>query len=588
MVRTPPPTSGIVLHAVTKGYDREQDKLRPPGETVAWVKERFAVLGEEVHKKTVRVDTGRLGIPVYLSLCGPAASALTGTAKQMGKGASPVQAEASALMELAERYSFFHFMRHTNFPLLTAAQVPPEALDFAQAAKAVHHPPADLARAREVYELLPQRWAWARNLTTLREEYLPLSWFFAINEYNGPAAGNCQEEAVLQSLCEVVERHVSAVVTNRSLATPAIDPASICDPVAQELLAKFAQAGVEVHLRDYTCGMGIPSVGALCYDPATFPAESEIVYTAGTATSPAKALIRALTEVAQLAGDFAHRTSYKVSALPKFANLAEAAYVLNPDGVVDLASLPDLADPDFNQEIAACVAALEARDFTVYCLDVTHPALGVPAVYTIIPGAHFAQRTTGTDVFFHAAKLASQLPDPCLAREVLDSMGRVTGAGYQLFFFRALALVEEGRPAEALELLDQAQAMNPPPADLASILVHKGVALKDLGRPAEAKEVLLAAAAMPEPHHEVFNLLGYCHYLLKEHQEAIEAFARAVEIEPGAAINYANIGSNLRELGRWAEAASMYEHALELDPGLDWARTNLAKMRAKLAAEPGS
>jgi ribosomal protein S12 methylthiotransferase accessory factor len=54
---------------------------------------------------------------------------------------------------------------------------------------------------------------------------------------------------------------------------------------------------------------------------------------AGTATSPAKALIRALTEVAQLAGDFHLGTSYLVSALPKFSTLEEAAYVTDAAGV---------------------------------------------------------------------------------------------------------------------------------------------------------------------------------------------------------------------------------------------------------------
>ena len=83
-----------------KAYTTDQDKAAPPAETVARVK---AVLEQKcpgVLEETRRVDTGRLGIPVYLSLCGPAARAVMPTRKQMGKGASPDQAEASALMEL--------------------------------------------------------------------------------------------------------------------------------------------------------------------------------------------------------------------------------------------------------------------------------------------------------------------------------------------------------------------------------------------------------------------------------------------------------------------------------------------------------
>jgi ribosomal protein S12 methylthiotransferase accessory factor len=580
-VAGPPNSSGIKLKPAPKTYHTEQDKSRPPEETVRWVRGRFTALGREILRSTVRIDTGRLDVPVFISICGDAAKGLTGTQKQMGKGASPIQAEASALMELAERFSFFSFIKTTDFPLLSAPQAGERAMDSYQAAKALYHPAADLERARAVYDLLPQSWAWARNLNQDREEYLPLGWFYAINEYNGPAAGNCLEEAVLQSLCEVVERHVSAVVTLEQRPTPAIDPASVSDPVAAELIAKFRRAGIEVFLKDFTCGMGIPSVGALCYDPASFPAKSEIVYAAGTATSPAKALIRALTEVAQLAGDFQTHTNYLVSALPKFASLEQAAYVMEAAGTVSLDSLPDLSHEDFKTEVQACVAALDQRGFTVYCLNVSHPELQVPAVYTVIPGAHFAYRTTGTDVVFHAAKLASQLKDPVQALAVLNQMLAQAGQSYYLHFFQALALLALERPEEALTSLERALALNPPAADEASIHTHRGVALKDLGRYAEAKQALAKAAGFPEPHPEVFNLLGFCHYMLKEHEASIEAFGKAIEIAPGEAINYANIGSNLREMGQVQEACKMYEHALQLDPGLDFARANLEKLRGK-------
>lgn len=579
-----PKSSGINLHPTPKLYATEQDKARPPAETVAWVRERFASMGAELLRQTRRIDTGRLDIPVFLSMCGTQATLLTGTAKQMGKGASPMQAEASALMELAERVSFFHFIKQADLPLLTAARAAEAAgervMDFGQAALSLHHPADDLDRARAVYDLLPQRWAWARNLSQGREEFIPLSWFYAINEYNGPAAGNCLEEAVLQSLCEVVERHVSALVWAERRPTPAIDPASIDDPVARELLDKFNAAGIEVFLKDFTCDMGIPSVAALCWDTATFPAKSEIVYTAGTATSPSKALIRALTEVAQLAGDFETGSNYKVSALPKFADMDQAAYVTEAAGSVALSQLPDLSHDDLLTEIDRCVAALSQRGLSVYHLDVTHPELGVPAVYCIIPGCHFAKRTTGTDVIFHASKLASQLDDSRRALDVLAAMSMAAGGAvsYYLPFFRALALLEQGRPEEALGELDRALAMHPPAEDEASIHTQRGVALKDMACYDQAKEALHRAASFPDPHHEVFNLLGFCHFMLGEYQEAIEVFSRAIEIDPSQAINFANIGSCLRELGQIEDACRMYRSALELDPSIDFARDNLERL----------
>ncbi len=574
--------AGIDLKSTPKTYSVEQDKTRTPEQTVEWVRGRFARLGAQVLQKTMRIDTGRLDVPVYISLYSPQASMITNTNKQMGKGASPAQAEASALMELAERYSFFSFIRTTDLPVLTADQVPEPVMDFEQAAASVHHPKDDLARAKKVFDLLPQTWVRAYNLSRGREESLPLGWFYAINEYNGPAAGNCPEEAVMQSLCEVVERHISALVSLERRPTPAIDPASVKDPVALELISKFTAAGIEVFLKDFTCGMGIPSVAALCYDPSTFPEKSEIVYTAGTASDPAKALIRALTEVAQLAGDFHLATSYMVSALPKFASLEDASYVTQSAGTVALDSLPSVCQNDIYGEVQACVAALAQRNLSVYTMDISHPDLRVPAVYTIIPGAHFAERTTGTDVIFHAAKLASQLDNPMQAQKVLGDMAKIAGESYYLPFFQALALINLDSPQEALEALDRALRLNPPPQDEASIHTQRGVALKDLGRYREALESLNEAAKQPEPHQEVFNLIGFCHFMLKEHQESIAAFSRAIEIEPGDAINYANIGSNLRDLGQTEEACRMYEQALEMDPDLEFARVNLEKLKKQL------
>ena len=55
------------------------------------------------------MDVGRLGIPVYLGLCGKDARAIMPARKQMGKGSSEEQALASALMEVMERFAFFSF-----------------------------------------------------------------------------------------------------------------------------------------------------------------------------------------------------------------------------------------------------------------------------------------------------------------------------------------------------------------------------------------------------------------------------------------------------------------------------------------------
>ena len=117
------------------------------------------------------------------------------------------------------------------------------------------------------------------------------------------------------------------MISRQRISTPLIDPDSATDRLVLEMQSKYAKAGIKVFISDFTLDMGIPSVGALAYDPATFPGQSEIVWTAGTTPSPEKALSRALTEVAQLAGDFNSGSNYVASGLPKFTRLPLRSFI---------------------------------------------------------------------------------------------------------------------------------------------------------------------------------------------------------------------------------------------------------------------
>jgi len=101
--------NSFILKDAYKKFTQDQDKIIPPEATLENVKNRFARLDLSILEKTVRIDNGRLDIPVYFSVCGEDAARLTGTTKQMGKGATPAQAETSAVMELVERFSFYNF-----------------------------------------------------------------------------------------------------------------------------------------------------------------------------------------------------------------------------------------------------------------------------------------------------------------------------------------------------------------------------------------------------------------------------------------------------------------------------------------------
>jgi ribosomal protein S12 methylthiotransferase accessory factor len=328
-------SSKIVLQDCFKTFRHDQEKVRHPEETIHWVREKLEKVKINILAKIMRIDTGRLDIPVYISLCGEDATRLTGTKKQMGKGATPQQSEASALMELMERFSFFSYIHRHHFPFHRYKEISDRAISADLLKQSVHDGKTPTDVCRNFLQDFPMRWAKATNLTRQEEQYIPIDWFYLINEYNGPAAGNTLEEAILQSLCEVVERHVGSVVCYEECATPLIDLDSLEDSAALELVDKFRRQGIELFLRDFSLNTGIPTVGALAYDPATFPEKSEIIFTAGTTSNPEKSLCRALTEIAQLAGDFESHTSYRPT-LPKYATLDEARYLMSTDNPVSI------------------------------------------------------------------------------------------------------------------------------------------------------------------------------------------------------------------------------------------------------------
>lgn len=568
----------IVLKDAYKTFTADQDKVLPPEETVRRFKARLQQVDLEILKETVRIDNGRLGIPVFFSRCGKDAAALTGTKKQMGKGATPEQAEASAVMELAERFSFFSFVNTpANFKVATFGQVGDRAMPFEMIARSVHDESADLGAARKIFEQIPMRWTPAYNLTAQREVIVPFDWFYAINEFNGPSAGNCQEEALLQGICEIVERHVSALVSRNHIRTPGIRPHSACDKAVVEMTEKYEKAGIRFYLSDFTLDMGIPSVGMLAYDPATFPVLSEIVWTAGTTPDPEKALSRTMTEVAQLAGDFNTGANFVASGLPKFYALQEAEYVTTPRRLLNIQDLPDLSDNNIRLEVENCLAALQDRGFEVHVINTRHAQLDIPAFYTIIPGAHFRERAAGTSVGMFSTKLIRQNFAPDQALDHLIAADRLLPKKYYINFYIGATHLDLGRPDDALPFFNRALELDPAAEDAPSIYSYLGICHKDLGNLRDALQVLEKGAALDKERTDIHNLMGFCHYQLKEHAQAINCFERVINLNPNSAIDYANIGSNYRELGQRDKAIQYYQMALEIDPSIEFARDNLVR-----------
>lgn len=168
--------------------------------------------------------------------------------------------------------------------------------------------------------------------------------------------------------------------------------------------------------------------------------------------------------------------------------------------------------------------------------------------------------------------------------EAIDALEKALAGGKRdipVFFYLGLAWLGRGNPEKALAFFLEALSLGPSAEDLFHVLFYVAHALKELGRYEDALEYLLRAESMGQAQKEVMNLAGFCHFKLGRYDEAIECFRTCLEKDPKSAIDWANIGSCLRDKGDRQGAIAMYRKALSLDPGIEFARENLARLTSE-------
>jgi len=71
---------------------------------------------------------------------------------------------------------------------------------------------------------------------------------------------------------------------------------------------------------------------------------------------------------------------------------------------------------------------------------------------------------------------------------------------------------------------------------------------------------------MPEPR--TLNSLGYAYMVVRNYPQAIEAFNRALKLDPEDAQARFNLGLAMLDLDRRAEARKYYGELLKIDPAV--------------------
>ena len=367
-------------------------RIVPPEETLRRV---MPLLGEaglgEPEDITGKDD---VGIPVFS--VDRQETALGKPKYYNGKGVTREQALASAVMESLERYSAE--MRDTDEIVYGTYD---QACDVMMTID-----PKDLILPIPVLDrYMSETIAWTEGWEMFRgcpvwvpacAVYYPYQpdGDYQLFRYhtNGIAAGNTMEEAILHALFEDIERDAWSICEYRDATRGDIvveDDGSL----PAQLISKFADQGIEIHLKDLTSDIGIPTIGAAADDVRTKDPEM-LTIGVGTHLNPEIAAVRAITEVAQSRAT--HKHGAKINAqlqkvtqdmgYERIKQVNRMWFGRSPR-TVKLEDMEDRSTPYVLDDIEVVLGSLMEAGFqSVVAVDLTRPELNIPVVRMIVPG----------------------------------------------------------------------------------------------------------------------------------------------------------------------------------------------------------
>lgn len=330
-----------------------------------------------------------------------------------GKGITAAASQASALMELVERLSAeTPEFADTGKPMLSSRERLPfrsHGLDTLCAYNFQHALYGDLAGLSG----LPLYWSRALSLTWGDEVWIPSSRVWvnfaqpAFQDFcctNGLSANNTREEAIVQGLCEVIERHTLHlhILNRRQPGLFRIPLDRIGDTGLRDVVDELQEAGWVVVANWHDNGLPFITTSVWMHNPAggyVYRTDGSHVHFATACTLDAS-LARCITECVQsMAAERLWRERNPGVTLLPSRNLLEdleqrlAAEVLPP--------MPGTSAilGDFREDIEAAVLVLLAKGIEVTVADCTHPGLNIPVVRVICPGLqpNFLLRKHGPD-----------------------------------------------------------------------------------------------------------------------------------------------------------------------------------------------
>ncbi|MDP3564909.1 MAG: YcaO-related McrA-glycine thioamidation protein [Methanoregula sp.] len=373
------------LHSCKKTYNNETQRASPLAETLARIEPKVPAAGITRVADITSLD--RIGIPVF-SCIRPTAEDGAITVYN-GKGATVEESRISAIMEGIERYSAEAHDRVIRTALYQEFEgrepvLNPEELILPEGAVLDRY-----MSWYQGYDIVNNETLWVPAFAVFHPVPPRHRGVFRTNT-NGLASGNTIEEAVFHALSEVIERDAWSLVESTRQTGPAV--VGIDDPVINDMQKKFADAQVEVTIRDITSDIGIPTIAAVA-DDVLLKDPSLLTIGIGTHTSARIAVMRALTEVAQSRLTQIHgaREDTTIADLRKKMGYERAkrinGYWYRDNGTVDYSTITSSDTDDFLKDIQNIITALGEKGLDrVIVVDLTREEIGIPVVRVIVPG----------------------------------------------------------------------------------------------------------------------------------------------------------------------------------------------------------
>lgn len=233
---------------------------------------------------------------------------------------------------------------------------------------------------------------------------VPYTLIRSVSSSNGMAAGNIPEEAILQGLSEIFERHSLQELYLNRLTPPTIPLEEFNGTIIWEKLNRLRREyNMESIVKDCSLGEGFPVIGLLIYNAD----KTKYVFQLGSALSRIVALERCFTEIFQghtatslellnnldesssfdPFNEFRKSLVYGRGQMPKEFFYPESSYEYDKDSIISF-------DGDFKENLKETIDWLKNKSYDIYIRD--NSFLDFPAFHIIIPGmseldSHFSR-----------------------------------------------------------------------------------------------------------------------------------------------------------------------------------------------------